>query len=99
MVEELMNQRVARRSFFWLGRFGMKVLGWLTITTILLVASVSTGTSFAETDLATSVKEKAAAAVVKLQSACGQDVRNYCSSVTPAEGRLILCMEAHDDKL
>lgn len=31
--------------------------------------------------------------------ACENDIRNYCSQVTPGEGRLMYCMAAHEDKV
>lgn len=34
-----------------------------------------------------------------LQKACKQDIENYCSQVTPGEGRLLACAAAHEDKL
>ena len=34
-----------------------------------------------------------------MQKACSADVQKYCGSVTPGEGRLILCMQAHEDKV
>lgn len=40
-----------------------------------------------------------AAAVEKVQIACSSELRNFCSTVTPGEGRLLLCMQAHEDKL
>jgi hypothetical protein len=39
------------------------------------------------------------AAVEKVRAACSDDVQKYCSTVTPGEGRLILCMQAHEDKV
>jgi hypothetical protein len=39
------------------------------------------------------------AAVQKVEGACGDDLKKYCSTVTPGEGRLILCMQAHEDKV
>src|SRR6201992_2302075 len=39
------------------------------------------------------------AAVKKVEAACGDDLKKYCSTVTPGEGRLLLCMEAHEDKI
>jgi len=39
------------------------------------------------------------AAVKKVEAACSDDLKKYCSSVTPGEGRLILCMQAHEDKV
>jgi len=34
-----------------------------------------------------------------LISACEVDIENYCSQVTPGEGRLLHCMAAHEDKI
>lgn len=34
-----------------------------------------------------------------LVSACETDLENYCSQVTPGEGRLLHCMAAHGDKI
>ena len=34
-----------------------------------------------------------------LISACESDIENYCSQVTPGEGRMLHCMAAHEDKI
>ena len=34
-----------------------------------------------------------------LVAACETDLENYCSQVTPGEGRLLHCMAAHGDKI
>ena len=34
-----------------------------------------------------------------LVSACASDLENYCSQVTPGNGRLLHCMAAHEDKI
>ncbi len=34
-----------------------------------------------------------------LVSACANDIENYCSQVTPGDGRLLYCMAAHEDKI
>ena len=31
--------------------------------------------------------------------ACGNDIGNYCSGVTPGDGRLLFCMAAYEDKI
>lgn len=31
--------------------------------------------------------------------ACEQDIKQYCSTVTPGQGRLLHCAAAHEDKL
>jgi len=34
-----------------------------------------------------------------LVMACKSDIENYCSQVTPGEGRMLHCMAAHEDKI
>ena len=34
-----------------------------------------------------------------LVTACESDLQNYCSQVTPGDGRLLHCMAAHEDKI
>jgi hypothetical protein len=69
-------------------------LGLLPLLAILSVGSVS-----AQTDLGKTIQEKLKARVAKFESACARDIKKYCSTVTPGEGRLIYCMEAHEDKI
>jgi Golgi apparatus protein 1 len=45
------------------------------------------------------MRDRIAAGIEKLQSACRAEMGNFCRSVTPGEGRLILCMQAHEDKI
>jgi len=45
------------------------------------------------------VRERVAGAMGRIEAACGTELRNFCSTVTPGEGRLLLCMQAHEDKL
>lgn len=47
----------------------------------------------------TGLRERVADAIRQVQSACGDELRNFCSTVTPGDGRLLLCMQAHQDKL
>jgi len=69
-------------------------LGLLPFLTILSVGFVS-----AQTDLGKTILEKLTARVAKLESACAKDIKKYCSTVTPGEGRMIYCMQAHEDKI
>ncbi len=55
--------------------------------------------AYAQTDVMKTVAERLAAGFKKLETACGEDAKKYCSTVTPGEGRLLLCMEAHEDKI
>ena len=45
------------------------------------------------------VRGRVAGAMGRIEAACSQELRNFCSTVTPGEGRLLLCMQAHEDKL
>jgi hypothetical protein len=69
-------------------------LGLLSLLAILSAGSVS-----AQTDVGKTILEKLTAKVAKLESACAEDIKKYCSTVTPGEGRMIYCMQAHEDKI
>jgi Cysteine rich repeat len=69
-------------------------LGLLSLLAILSAGSVS-----AQTDVGKTILEKLTAKVAKLESACAKDIKKYCSTVTPGEGRMIYCMQAHEDKI
>jgi hypothetical protein len=47
----------------------------------------------------TQMRARIAGAIQQLRTACADELRNFCSSVTPGEGRLLLCMQAHEDKI
>lgn len=45
------------------------------------------------------LKDRLAAAMESVEGACGADIANFCGKVTRGEGRLLQCMQAHDDQL
>lgn len=45
------------------------------------------------------MRDRIAAGLQKVQTACRAELANYCGSVTPGEGRTLLCMQAHEDKI
>ena len=45
------------------------------------------------------LRERLAAAVETVEGACAADISNFCGKVTRGEGRLLSCMQAHDDQL
>jgi hypothetical protein len=45
------------------------------------------------------LRDRLAGAVQRVQAACQSELRNFCSTVTPGEGRVLLCMQAHEDKI
>ena len=58
---------------------------------LLLAIFVALGT-FGKTSFATDPVEQAIAA-------CEDELTHFCSSVTPGEGRLMMCLGAHEDKV
>ena len=63
------------------------------------LAILSVGSVYAQSDIGKTVLEKLTARVAKLESACARDIKRYCKTVTPGEGRMIYCMQAHEDKI
>lgn len=63
------------------------------------IIGVSMTSAMAADDIAKAVSEKAAKVLGIVQKACAPDVKEYCSKVTPGEGRLLLCITAHEDKI
>jgi Golgi apparatus protein 1 len=72
------------------------MLGSVSFVTL---AVTTANVSSAETDIAKAVTAKAEKAIAKVQESCATDIKSFCSQVTPGEGRLMLCMMAHEDKL
>jgi Golgi apparatus protein 1 len=44
-------------------------------------------------------RARIAGAVQQLRTACQDELGKFCSTVTPGQGRLLLCMQAHQDKI
>ena len=70
---------------------GVALLPWLGVLSI--------GPASAQTDIAKAIQTKLAAEAAKLENSCADDIKKYCSDVTPGEGRMIYCMHAHEDKI
>jgi hypothetical protein len=69
-------------------------------TSAIALAVVMTAvTANAQSDVTKAVQAKLAAGTAKLESSCGDEIKSFCSTVTPGQGRMVLCIEAHEDKL
>jgi Golgi apparatus protein 1 len=55
--------------------------------------------AFGADDIAKAVAEKTKKVVATVEKSCAADVKEYCSKVTPGEGRLLLCIMAHEDQI
>ena len=69
-----------------------------TLAVVTLFGAQLTAVS-AQTNVAKQADAKAMAAVEKIKSACRQDLTKYCSTVTPGDGHIALCVLAHEDKI
>ena len=72
-------------------------LAGLGVLPLLVILSV--GSASAQTNLGKTIVEKLTAKITKLENACASDIKKYCKDVTPGEGRMIYCMQAHEDKI
>jgi cysteine rich repeat protein len=75
----------------------VRLLSKLGLLSSFLVLPV--GPTFAQQDITKPLVEKLTARIAKLESACASDIKKYCKTVTPGEGRMIYCMQAHEDKI
>ena len=75
----------------------MKFLAALAV--LPLLAGLSVGSVSAQTSIGKTLLDKLHARVTMVESACAKDIKKYCSTVTPGEGRMIYCMQAHEDKI
>ena len=55
--------------------------------------------AYAQTDMMNAILERLTADIQKLETSCGEDIKKYCSTVTPGDGRILHCMQAHEDKI
>ena len=78
-------------------KLAMRLLARLGLLSSLLVLPM--GPTFAQQDVTKPLVEKLTARIAKLESACAKDIKKYCKTVTPGEGRMIYCMQAHEDKI
>src|SRR5215467_6387196 len=46
-----------------------------------------------------SLADRVAAGVQAVERACASDINKFCPNVTRGEGRVLICMQAHDDQL
>jgi hypothetical protein len=64
------------------------------------VAALCAAVSYpAELSAQSDLRDRVAAAVESVQAACAADIDSFCGNVTRGEGRVLLCMQAHDDQL
>ena len=71
----------------------------LACAALLLAVTLSERAAYSESDVVKAVQDKLTAGIAKLETACSDDIKKYCSNVTPGEGRVLHCMQAYEDKI
>ena len=64
-----------------------------------LLVILSVGSASAQTNIGKTMVEKLNAKIASLEKTCAGDIKKYCRTVTPGDGRMIYCMQAHEDKI
>jgi Golgi apparatus protein 1 len=60
---------------------------------------LSASSAGAQDELRSKIEARLVSAAKKLETACHDTLAKYCGTVTPGEGRLLLCLAAHEDKI
>lgn len=63
------------------------------LSAVLLMLGLTSGAG------AQDMRDKARQLVEGVRDACSNDMRSYCSQVSPGDGRLVACFFAHQDKI
>ncbi|MGI9477479.1 MAG: cysteine rich repeat-containing protein [Hyphomicrobiaceae bacterium] len=69
------------------------------LTTVALVSGQLVSANAQSAILKKLATTKAEAAVKKIKRRCSADVESYCPKVVPGEGRLALCIMAHENQI
>ena len=78
----------------------MKIAPRLLATAVLVPASITLSSfAFGQTDTMSTVLQKLTARIQKLENSCGDDIKKFCTGVTPGGGHIVYCLEAYDDKI
>jgi cysteine rich repeat protein len=66
---------------------------------VLLMGCATVELGRAQSDVTKTFVDRLIDQVTKLEKSCAKEIKKFCSTVTPGEGRVIYCMQAHEDKL
>jgi hypothetical protein len=77
----------------------MRILKHALAALLLMTVCASVESAHAQSDIAKTFVDRLIDRVAKLEKSCAKEIKRYCSTVTPGEGRMIYCMQAHEDKI
>jgi hypothetical protein len=71
----------------------------LTCVVLPLAVTLLETAAHSESDVVKAVQDRVTAGIAKLETTCSEDIKKFCSNVTPGEGRVLHCMQAYEDKI
>jgi hypothetical protein len=71
----------------------------LAYSVLIQLCFTLSSTGHAQTDVAKAILDELTARIQKLENSCAEDIKKYCSAVTPGGGRIVNCMQAFEDKI
>ena len=78
----------------------MKIaLRFLATAGLLPLGVVLSVTACAQNDTMGAIFGKLTGRIQRLENSCGEDIKKFCSTVTPGGGHIVYCMEAYEDKI
>jgi Golgi apparatus protein 1 len=77
----------------------MRILKQAVAALLLLTVCASVEPAHAQSDVTRTFVDRLIDQVARMEKSCAKEIKKYCSTVTPGEGRMIYCMQAHEDKI
>ena len=71
----------------------------ILLSVVAVIASTGLAAAQAQSDIARKLEARLDAAGQKIIAGCQNDVKTFCGNVTPGDGRIMMCMMAHEDKI
>jgi sporulation protein YlmC with PRC-barrel domain len=68
-------------------------------TAIISVAFFTAVGATSDVSAQSALRDRVASAIEIVEAACAADISKFCGNVSRGEGRVVVCMQAHDDQL
>ena len=78
----------------------MKIAPCLLAIAVLVPTSATLSSfAFGQTVTMSTILQKLSARIQKLENSCGEDIKKFCTGVTPGGGHTVYCLEAYEDQI
>ena len=72
----------------------MNISYMVHIVTAAVAIALGASTAYSQPNISTALQTELLAGAERLKSSCGDEIKNFCSTVTPGEGREVLCIRS-----